>query len=235
MQFRLRTFLLVAIAFAVILGLWLNALRQRRIERNLTARAGHFSLRSGDFNIEADFSDDQLISLFERYAPRTADESEIGDIAAHAMGNLVIRHHPKGIAYARQYWDTDVSPLWESAVYCLLYHHDLPTYLDYETPEKHIQAGYDANTPLGEFILAAAVHWDFVKAGEHNTLRDNWHDPVLRTAYEDAIGALQHVYPPAANPYARVIAMLHETNGDYPTSPAQEDDEPGIREVATPA
>lgn len=222
MKFSLRTFLLLAIGISVIVGGYLIVERERRIERDLVARVNRFPMH-GYYNVEQEFTDDQLIALFEKYSPRV-DEPEIGNIVAHAMFNLVIRDHPQGLAYAQEYLETDISPLWQTAVHSLLHHHDLPDRVEGEIMEQKIEEGFDPNTPLGEFVLAGNVLWDFVERNASSTLLDEWHDPVRRSAYEDAVMALEQVYPPAANPYAKIIAILQETNGHLPASSAQRDE-----------
>ncbi|MGB7343926.1 MAG: hypothetical protein WBD20_06920 [Pirellulaceae bacterium] len=220
MQFGLRTLLISAIVGGIGLGVYLNVLRERRIERELSARcsmAGHQY-----FTIESDFSDERLIKLFEKYSPR-ADEPAPGNIAANAMYNLVIRKHPQGLAYAQQYLETDVSPLWQAAVYSLLYHHDLPDLVEGEVMEGHIDAGFERNTPLGDYILAGNAYWDFFISDQWTNLRDNWHDAELKQVYLDTSAALERVHPPVAKSYARIVEIIRETDADLP--PYEECDE----------
>lgn len=220
MQFSLRTFLLVALIAGVGLGLYLNWLREQRIERELFARCRSAGFQH--FTIEKEFSDERLVQLFEEYSAR-ADDPDAGNIAAYAMYNLVIRKHPRGLEYARRYLETDVSPLWQAAVFSLLFHHDLPELVEGEIMEEHINAGFDRNTPLGDYVLVGNAYWDFYISDQWTNLRDNWHDAEMRQVYLDTSVALQRVHAPVAKPYARIVAIIQEANADLP--PYEECDE----------
>ncbi len=127
------------------------------------------------------------------------------------------------------YLETDVSPLWQAAVFSLLYHHELPELVEGEISEDHINAGFECNTPLGDYILASQAYWDFYISDRWTNLRDNWHDEKMQKVYLDTSAALERVHAPMAKPYARIVAIINEADADLP--PYEECDE--LNELST--